>query len=63
MDNPWDEVMSAMAEARELNYACDRNATSMAKLIQGRLRQVDSWVLQKLKRELRDFNSQTKEWK
>lgn len=63
MQNPWDELRSAIAQAKELNRACDNSANSMALLLRGRLQHVDSWHLTALKRELRNFNMHTGKWK
>ena len=52
-------VEAAEAEIRRANVV----ATEMARVLVGRLRHVRSpWVLEKLKRELRDFNMQTGTW-
>jgi hypothetical protein len=42
----------------------DRLASSLARLLVGRLRKVESsYVLKQLKTELRDFNAHTGSWK
>ncbi len=62
-DNAWDAMRRALDEARNTISAADNAADAMAKMLRGRLRHVNSWVLEDLKRELRDFNMHTKEWK
>lgn len=61
--NKFDMVREAMAEARATINAADRAAGEMARLLQGRLRQVDRYTLVALKRELQHFNANTKEWR
>lgn len=63
MENPWDEIRAAVNQARELNRAIDDQANTLADLLAGRLRKVTQYRLAKLKRELRDFNIHTGEWK
>lgn len=63
MSNPFDEIRTAVREAREQLKAADNSAGDMAALLVGRLRHCSPYVLGKLKRELRDFNMATKEWK
>ena len=64
MQNAFDEIERAKRQADELNRALDRQATSLAGLLKGRLRHVD-WKddLRALKRELRDFDMTTGKWK
>ena len=58
------EMEQAVREARETLSNADRVALSLARLLQGRLRKVDSkYVLSQLKRELHDFNSVTGKWR
>lgn len=62
--NCFDEMRRAVESAEMQLRAADRASTDMARLLRGRLRKVDSpHVLAELKRELKDFNIQTKEWK
>jgi hypothetical protein len=63
MNNPFDEIRQALSEAADIQRAADRNAGAMAQMLRGRLRHVDQWTLADLKRELRDFNMVTGEWK
>ncbi len=61
--NPFDALRQAVAEARQMNSAVDRQADSLAELLDGRLRHVSGYRLEKLKRQLRDFNIHTGRWK
>lgn len=64
MNNPWDEVRTALSAAREINSACDASVSSMASIIVGRLRVVGNYrVLAELKKELRDYDAGKKRWK
>ena len=63
MENPFDEMRRAINQAREINQAADNVANSVADLLDGRLRQVSPYRLAKIKKQLRDFNMHTKEWK
>jgi len=57
MENPFDEMR------RAINNAADNAANSIVDLLDGRLRQVSPYRLAKIKKQLRDFNMHTKEWK
>ena len=64
----WHEMKAAVQEAEHTFRAADSISKDMAELLIGRLRKVsNSYVgndaLCKLKRELRDFNMTTGEWK
>ena len=66
----WHEIHSAIQEAEHTQRAADQNAGEMARMLVGRLRAVNSHnlysncqILRKLKKELKDFNSHTGEWK
>jgi len=61
--NIFDDMRAAEAEARTTMKAADNVANSMAAMLIGRLRHVHSWNLAELKRELRDYNIYTTEWK
>lgn len=70
MSNPFDEVRAAVSQAKEQLRAADDAALSMAQLLVGRLRHVQSGnqyrgadALRALKKELRDFDMTTGEWK
>ncbi len=62
--NIFDEMRRAVSEAQATLRAADNIADSMARLLVGRLRHVSStYILVKLKKELRDFNAHTGRWK
>lgn len=63
MSSIFDEMRQAVAEARSTMAAADTVADGMADLLCGRLRHVSPYRLEKLKRELRDFNMHTGQWK
>lgn len=64
MNNVWDDMRRAVAESRDTLAAADSVSTEMANLLRGRLRNVlNEYALADLKRELRDFNIKTREWK
>ena len=61
----FEEMAEAIAEAEMTIRRGDRHVAAMASLVRGRLRSggVSTWVLEELKRELRDFNIHTGSWK
>jgi len=59
----FDDMRAAEVHARMTMQAADKVANDMAAMLKGRLRHVHSWNLAELKKELRDFNSRTREWK
>lgn len=62
--NVFDQMREAMEEARRQMRAADDSATKMAEMVVGRLSKVDSvTTLRKLKRELRDFDMTTGQWR
>ncbi len=61
--NAWDTMRDALAEARSVMAAADDFANGAARICVGRLRKVDWSTLKAMKRELRDFNIHTGEWK
>lgn len=63
MENAFDTMRTALSEARAALGAADHYARQMAWLLDGRLRQVDANTLKNLKRQLRDFNIHTGDWK
>jgi hypothetical protein len=56
----WDQ---GVADAQATLKRADSAADTFARLLKGRLRKVNAWVLADLKRELKDFNCQRKTWK
>lgn len=70
MSNAFDEVRAAIAQAEQQLTAADNAALSMAQLLVGRLKHVQrpgyyggTTALRRLKKELRDFDATTGEWK
>jgi hypothetical protein len=64
MNNVFDEMRLAVSLAKDTLRAADNAANDMAILLRGRLRQVNNRdALRKLKRELRDFDMTTGQWK
>ena len=63
MDNPFDEMRKAVANARAVLRAVEPVSNDMAQLLRGNLRHCQSWNLAALKRELRDFNIHTGKWR
>lgn len=64
MDNIFDDMRRTVNQAKETLRAADSVANDMAFLLRDRIRKVNNtYVLAALKRELRDFNSTTGEWK
>lgn len=61
--NAWDEVRQAIALAKDAEKAIAAHSDAMTELLIGNLWKVSSCRLARLKRELRDFNIQTREWK
>lgn len=64
MSNVFDEMRAAVRQAADTLRAADNVATDLAWLLRGRLRKVQSAdSLRALKRELRNFDMTTGEWK
>lgn len=67
MGNKWDEMRAVYKEAEMQIQSADAIIEDMAKMLVGRLRKINSYhggiALQRLKRELRAFNIQTRRWK
>lgn len=63
MNNPFDELRVAIEQGRNLKRAAESQANALADLLEGNLRAVSHSRLQRLKKELRDFNMQTGRWK
>lgn len=57
------DMQAAIADAKRTINAADNTANQIAEILPGRLRHVSRWTLQKLKRELRDFNIHTGKWR
>lgn len=63
MSNRFDEMRYAVDEAKFTLAAADSIASDMSRLLVGRLKHCPGHILKKLKKELRDFNMATREWK
>jgi len=63
VQNAFDEIVSAINQAKEVNRVCDMYTNTMVDLVRGRLRGVSPYRLASLKRELQHFNAATKQWK
>lgn len=63
MDNVFDEIRAAVAQARSLNQAVDAQTNAMVDLLQGRLETVSPYRLARLKKALQRFNMRTCEWR
>jgi len=61
--NKFNLFYEGLQDAQQTQRAADANANRMAEMLVGRLRHVRGIHLEKLKRELRDFNIQTHRWK
>lgn len=59
----WDDFRQAFNTARNTMNQADSVANEMADMLDGRLRKVSGYRLEKLKRQLRDFNMHTGQWK
>ncbi len=61
----FDEAKRAIDEACRTLRAANSQANEMASILSGRLKSsgVSAYTLDKLKRELRDFNLHTGQWK
>jgi hypothetical protein len=59
----WDDMNKAMGDAKAAFKRADNVANEMARLMVGRLRKCNPSTLRRLKRELRDFNMTTGEWR
>ena len=58
-----EEMAESIRDAEKTLRRADSEAQRMASLCVGRLRHVGKWTLQRLKRELSQFNAHTGEWK
>ena len=61
--NPFDSVTAAVQNGNMLQRAIRNQADSLAYLLTGNLRHANTYNLTRLKKELRDFNMHTGEWK
>ena len=58
----FEELRTAVDNAEYTLTQADNVANDIAKMLKGRLRKVNPYVLSKLKSELKEFNSKTKSW-
>lgn len=61
--NVFDQMRTAMQEARTTLSAADRVAGDMASMLRGRLEHVPAYILADLKRELQRFDAHRRKWK
>lgn len=59
----WNDIEETVEEARRTLRNADWLAEKIANHLVGRLKHVNGRVLKQLKRELKDFNAKTEEWK
>ena len=60
----FNELAEAIEDAEVTMRRADAVTDEIVVILRGRLRQVgNTWALADLKRELRDFNMQTLEWR
>lgn len=58
-----DDMRAAVREAKATLQRTDNMVEPLAEMVVGRLRHCSDWTLRKLKRELRDYNPHTKQWR
>jgi hypothetical protein len=58
----FDELSKAVNGAKIELERADSVASQMARMLEGRLRKVDSYTLKRLKREIAKFNMRTSRW-
>ena len=63
MNNPWDELTAALQAAQEVNNAVRSHRDSMLRILDGNLKGASVYYLDKIKRQLRDYNIRTGKWK
>lgn len=61
--NVFDQMRSAVSEAESTLLAADMVSDRIAKILVGRLRHCNWQQLDALKRELKNYNARTGEWK
>jgi hypothetical protein len=59
----WDEMKKALDEAEQTIKIAELQINRMSRFIIGRMKKIDSWYLCEMKRELRNYNMHTGEWK
>lgn len=65
MNNAYDEIRSIMSKARDVQRAAEYHANGLADLllVEGALRNLTSYRLERLKKELANYNMRTRRWK
>lgn len=63
MNNPFDEIRSAINQARDLNRAVEGQANAMIDLLEPHIRSVSHYRLKSLKRLLESYNAHTNKWR
>lgn len=65
MSLTYHDIEQARIDAQQTLAKADQATRQAAQLIKGRLRSagVPSWVLEELKRELKDYNMHTGQWR
>jgi hypothetical protein len=63
VDNKFDQLTAALAEARSVRYAVQQHARAMGQLLVGNLNHCNDSDLVKLKKELANYNIHTGKWK
>jgi hypothetical protein len=58
-----ESLQELINETKRLDYAVEKNADMMGRLLVGKLHHVSAWHLRKLKRELARWNMHTGKWK
>lgn len=59
----YQEMNAAIQDAEKTLRFADMAASSIAEMLVGRLRKVDTPYLDELKRELKNYNMQTGQWR
>ena len=57
------QMKREISEAKQVLRNADDVADSIAEILPGRLRHVSGYTLAKLKKELKDFNAHTGQWR
>lgn len=63
MDNPFDVLTRALNEAKEIRRVVTEHGNSMLALLDGNLHGLSAYRLGRIKRQLREFNIHTGNWK
>lgn len=63
MINAFDELTQAIDRAKEARRAVAAHGNAMLELLDGNLKGLSAWRLERIKRQLQDFNIKTGKWK